>query len=279
MLGEARDGAVAAMAAGGAVEDGGLHGGGLCAGARRVTSHAVRAALQSVIAYALPPRCAGCGTPVEADGRFCAACWQGLRFIGPPWCDGCHLPFELEPAPGERCDACRARPPRHAGVSAAVAYGDTARRLALALKYGGRMGVAATMAGLMRRHLPADAELVVPVPLHRWRLWQRGYNQAGLIGAALARAGGVPFVADALARTRRTPPLKGMNGRERARAVRGAFAVAPKGATAIGGRRVVLVDDVHTSGATVAGCTDALLAAGAARVDVLCWARVLDGSD
>ena len=140
------------------------------------------------------------------------------------------------------------------------------------------MGVADTMARLMRRHLPPDAELIVPVPLHRWRLWRRGYNQAGLIGAALARASGARFVPDALVRTRRTPPLKGMNGRERAAAVRGVFAVGPGGA-ALAGARVVLVDDVHTSGATVTGCTDVLLGVGAARVDVLCWARVLDGSD
>ena len=237
------------------------------------------AMLRPVVAYALPPRCAGCGVPVEADGRFCADCWRGLHFIGPPWCAGCHRPFDHQSASGERCDDCFLRPPRHAGVSAAVAYGETAKRLALALKYGGRMGVAGTMAGLMRRHLPPDAELIVPVPLHRWRLWQRGYNQAGLIGAALGRVGGVAFDPDALVRTRRTPPLRGMNGRERAQVVRGVFAIAPTGAATVAGRRVVLVDDVYTSGATVAGCTDVLVAAGAVRVDVLCWARVLSGSD
>ena len=276
MLGIAGDRAVAAVTAGGAVEYGWRHGRGLCAGAGRVTSGPVLAALHAVIDYALPPRCAGCGTPVEADGRFCSACWQELRFIAPPWCAGCHRPFDFEAAPGERCEDCRARPPRHAGVSAAVAYGDTARRLALALKYGGRMGVADTMAGLMRRHLPRDADLIVPVPLHRWRLWQRGYNQAGLIGAGLAKGGTAAFVADALIRTRRTPPLRGMDGRERARVVGGAFAVNPARAAAVAGRRIVLVDDVHTSGATVEGCTDALLGAGAARVDILCWARVLN---
>lgn len=160
-----------------------------------------------------------------------------------------------------------------------MAYGETARRLALALKYGGRMGVADTMAGLMQRHLPADAQLIVPVPLHRWRLWRRGYNQAGLIGAALGRRGDLSFVTDALVRTRRTPPLRGMNGRQRAEAVRDVFAMSPTGATTVGGARIVLVDDVFTSGATVAGCADVLLTAGAARVDVLCWARVLNGED
>lgn len=133
-----------------------------------------RPLLHVVRDLALPPRCPGCGAPVGADGRFCAPCWGALRFIGPPWCAGCGRPFDYDAGEGARCDDCRARPPRHAGVRAAVAYGPIARQLALKLKYGGRIGIAETMAALMARHLPADAELVAPVPLHRWRLWSRG---------------------------------------------------------------------------------------------------------
>ncbi|HEU0043677.1 ComF family protein [Sphingomonas sp.] len=240
---------------------------------------AMHSALRLLADFALPPRCSGCGTPVGNDGQFCADCWGSLRFIGPPWCAGCHLPFDYDLGAGARCDACLARPPRRAGVSAAVAYGPVARRLALKLKYGGRMGAADTMAALMQRHLPSDAELLVPVPLHRWRLWQRGYNQAALIAAALARAGGVRCPPEVMVRIRRTPVLKALNGRERARAVRGAFAVTRAGRDRICGRHVVLVDDVFTSGATVDACAAALLDAGAARVSVLCWARVLDGND
>lgn len=228
---------------------------------------------------ALPPRCPGCGTPVAADGRFCAGCWGELHFLGPPWCAGCHLPFEFDREPGALCAACLQRRPRHRGVSAAVAYGPIARRLALKLKYGGRMGVAETMAALMVRHLPAEAELIVAVPLHRWRIWSRGYNQAALIAAAVARLGGVSCARDALVRTRRTPVLRGMSGRARANAVAGAFAVKPSAWAHVQGRQLVLVDDVHTSGATVDACTAALLGAGAAGVSVLCWARVLYGSD
>lgn len=236
-------------------------------------------ALRLLADFALPPRCSGCGVPVGDDGQFCATCWPSLRFIGPPWCAGCHRPFDYDLGPDARCDACLSRPPRHAGVRAAVAYGPVARQLALKLKYGGRMGVADTMAALMRRHLPAGAEVLVPVPLHRSRLWQRGYNQAGLIGAGVARASGLQCPADVLVRTRRTPVLKGLSGHHRARAVQGAFAVTPAGRDRVAGRHVVLVDDVHTSGATANACTAALLDAGAARVSVLCWARVLDGDD
>lgn len=252
--------------------------GGLVRSRAARDKRSVRALFRPMLDYALPPRCGGCAAVVEEQGRFCAACWSSLHFIGPPWCAGCHRPFDYAVEADARCADCVARPPRHAGVSAAVAYGAVARRLALKLKYGGRMGAARTMAALMRRHLPADADLLVPVPLHRRRLWQRGYNQAGLIAAALAEDD-LPFAADALVRTRATPVLRGMNGHARRQAVRDAFAVTTAGAARMRGRHVVLVDDIHTSGATTAACTDALLSAGAAGVSVLCWARVLDGRD
>jgi ComF family protein len=232
--------------------------------------------LAPVIGFALPPRCGGCGAITAADHRFCALCWQSLRFIGPPWCATCHTPFAFDEGADARCAACLADPPRHAGVKAAVAYGDVARNVALRLKYGRRTALATTAAGLMLRHLPPDPDLLVPVPLHRWRIWSRGYNQAGLIAAALSQASGTPVLMDALVRTRRTRVLKGLGAAGRQRAVRGAFAVAPIRKAAIAGRRIVLVDDVYTSGATADACVATLRAAGAASVLVVCWARVLD---
>ncbi len=239
---------------------------------------AVPAALiAQLVALALPPRCPGCGAVVEADHRFCAACWSGLRFLGDPSCARCGMPFEVDRGPGACCGPCLVRPPVHDGVRAAVAYGPVASDIALKLKYGGRLALAGTMARLMLRHMPVDATRIIPVPLHRRRLWTRGYNQALLIAAALGRLSGVAVERDALRRTRSTPPLRGMGGRSRAKAVQGAFRVHDP--AAIAGQTVVLIDDVHTSGATVTACAKVLRKAGARRVTVLCWARVVGADD
>ncbi|MBD8550123.1 ComF family protein [Sphingomonas sp. CFBP 8764] len=174
---------------------------------------------------------------------------------------------------------CLTQPPRHAGVRAAVAYGPVARGLALRLKYGGRTAFAATMARAMHRLMPEQAALIVPVPLHRWRLWSRGFNQAALIATTLANLSTVPADLNVLVRTRQTTVLRGLGRRQRGRAVAGAFAVAAGGRDRLRGRAVVLIDDIYASGATSAACTGALLAAGAESVTILCWARVLDDTD
>ncbi|OYY90663.1 MAG: amidophosphoribosyltransferase [Sphingomonas sp. 28-66-16] len=235
--------------------------------------------LRWVTDLALPPRCPGCGVIVEADHRFCVACWSSLHLLGPPWCAACHRPFAFDRGEGAVCAECLATPPRHAGIRAAVAYGDVARTLALRLKYGGRTGHAETAARLMRRLIPETADLLVPVPLHRWRLWQRGFNQAALIARALSRATGLPVDLDALRRRRATPLLRGLGARARAEAVRGAFAIAPARRHSLAGQAIILVDDVYTSGATSDACTRLLLGAGAASVTILCWARVLGEGD
>ncbi|HXH16113.1 MAG TPA: ComF family protein [Sphingomonas sp.] len=233
--------------------------------------------LRHIVGFALPPRCAGCGTPVAEDHRFCATCWSGLRFLGPPWCAGCNLPFAFDRGEEARCASCLADPPRHAGVRAAVAYGPVARTLALRLKYGGRIAFAETMARQMRRLLPVDMDLLVPVPLHRWRIWSRGFNQAALIADAVAALSGVPHDRAALVRRRQTIVLRGLGGRQRSKAVAGAFAVPD--ANRVRGRAIALVDDVYTSGATADACTRAMLKAGARSVTILCWARVLSSPD
>jgi ComF family protein len=174
------------------------------------------------------------------------------------------------------CGACLADPPAHAGARAAVAYGDVAKTLALRLKYARRTGFAETAARQMARLMPEGADLLVPVPLHRWRIWGRGFNQAALIGDALARVSGVPQAATLLVRRRATPVLRGLGPRGRAKAVTGAFALTPLARDRLKARHVVLVDDVYTTGATVGACTRVLLKGGAAKVTVLAWARVTD---
>ncbi len=234
-----------------------------------------RAPFLRLVDLALPPRCPGCSVIVEADHRFCATCWDSLQFLGPPWCAHCHLPFDYDRGEDARCAACLASPPPHDGVRAAVAYGEVARRLALKLKYGGRLAAAQTMAQAMARLVPEGADLLVPVPLHRWRLWSRGFNQALLIARSLSRQSGLPVEIDLLRRVKATPKLQGLGRRARAKTVAGAFALGPQARMRLQGRTVLLVDDVHTSGATGDACARLLKRGGASRVVLLCWSRVL----
>ncbi len=235
----------------------------------------LKGAVRPALDYALPPRCPGCGVIVEADDAFCLTCWSGMRFLGEPCCARCGVPFEHERGGEAACGACLAAPPPFDTARAVLAYGDIARKVALKLKYGRRVGLARLVARHMARRLPTlDAPpLIVPVPLHRWRLWWRGFNQSALIAEHLGKACGLPVDKHALLRVRATQPLRSMQARQRAKAVAGAFALA-KGHE-LKGRAVLLIDDVHTSGATAAACARALKRGGASSVHLLCWARAL----
>jgi ComF family protein len=235
-----------------------------------------RHALRPILDFALPPRCPGCGAVTEAPHRFCLPCWSALAFLGAPCCARCALPFDYGEGAELVCGRCLAEPPAFDRLRAAVAYGDIARKVALKLKYGGRPGIAETMARFMARHLDAGGDAILaPVPLHRWRIWRRGYNQAALIAAALGRRTGLERRLDLIERVRATPVLRGMNPRQRREAVRGAFRLNPRHQGTLKGKSVVLVDDVYTSGATANACARIVRRAGAARVDVIAWARVV----
>jgi ComF family protein len=235
-----------------------------------------RAALRPVVDFALPPRCPGCGAITSEPHRFCLDCWSRLDFLGDPCCACCGLPFGFGPGGEEFCGACLVDRPAFDRMRAAVAYGDIPRKVALKLKYGGRPGVAETIARYVERHVsPGTDAWLAPVPLHRWRIWKRGYNQAALIASALARRSGMQARLDLLERVKATPVLRAMSPSQRRDAVRGAFRVAAAHRDWVRGRSVMLVDDVYTSGATVDACARALKRAGAARVEVLCWARVV----
>lgn len=225
-----------------------------------------------IIDFALPPRCAGCGLIVAGDFQLCVTCWQSLTFLLAPGCMLCGLPMEIE---GQECAPCLLKAPDHDGVRAAVAYGDIARAIVLKLKHGRRVGLVKLIGRMLARHLPSEPVLIVPVPLHRWRTWRRGFNQSALIAVELSKLSGRALALDGLKRIKSTPLLRGLGRAERAKAVRSAFAVNPADIPRINGSTIVLVDDVYTSGATANSCAKALKKAGAARVIILCWARVL----
>ncbi|HET8726822.1 MAG TPA: ComF family protein [Alphaproteobacteria bacterium] len=239
-----------------------------------ILGRAARLALDAV----LPPRCLGCGAVVDAQGALCAECWPRLRFLGPPWCACCGLPFEFDVGEGALCGACSREKPAFDRARAALAYDDGSRPLLLAFKHGDATHSAPAYGAWLRRvaaDLVAETDLIAPVPLHRWRLLRRRYNQAALLALALAREAGRPAVPDLLVRRRATPSQAGRSRSGRARNVQGAFAVRPSRSALAEGRRVLLVDDVATTGATVEECARALKRAGAAAVFVVTLARVL----
>ena len=225
------------------------------------------------IDFALPPRYAGCGLIVGEVGSFCLDCWTKLDFLGACGCQRCGIP--LEATDSEICAACLAQPSPVDRMRAAVAYGEIARSLALRLKYSRKTALAATMARYMAVHLDdyASDSVLMPVPLHRRRLWGRGFNQAVLIARALAETKHLRVECRTLVRTRATPPLKEMSMVQRRRAVSGAFGLAA-GQT-VRGRKIILVDDVLTTGSTASACARVLKRAGAERVELISWARVV----
>lgn len=240
------------------------------------------AALNSVVDFVFPPRCPLCGLPIAEHGGLCLACWAKLVVPSGTCCSLCQRPLGDGLGEGEGanliCAPCMAEPPRHAGIAAATLYNDTSRALVLALKHGRRVGLAPMMARMIKARLPAlDGEwLVLPVPLHRWRILRRGFNQSALIAATIARMAGQRLLVDGLVRQRPTPSLGGLNRKARARALSGAIVPHPRRAADLRGANVLLVDDVMTSGATTNACISALRRAGVAQVRIACFARVLD---
>ena len=238
----------------------------------------LRRAVRGVTGLILPRRCLACGTPVAGEGALCAECWPAVRFLGPPFCTACGYPFEFDPGAGALCGACAAELPAFERARSVFVYDAASRGPLLAFKHADRTDAAPTFARLMvsaASDLLPDADMIVPVPLHRRRLLARRFNQSALLAQALGRETAIEAVPDLLVRTRHTPSQAGLSASARRRNVTGAFAVRKGMADSMRGARVLMVDDVYTTGATVGACTAVLLRAGAQAVDVITLARVV----
>ncbi len=223
----------------------------------------------------LPPSCLACDAPVEDDGQFCLPCFRAANFISASFCACCGLPLPF--AAAALCRRCGESPPAFTTARAALRYDALAQRLILPFKYADATHAARGLARLIQRpgaDLLAAADLLVPVPLHPARLRARRYNQAALLAAALSRLSNHPHRPDALRRHRATVPLAGLSWAARQAELQDA--ISPRAGVTLTGLRILLIDDVMTTGATASACAAALLSAGARRVDVLTAARVPD---
>jgi ComF family protein len=242
---------------------------------------ALRRAGRLALEFALPLLCPSCREPLGEGVGLCASCWSRLSLIEPPYCARLGIPFVFDPGAGLLSMEAIANPPAYDRARAAVRYDDVAASLVQQLKYGDRLDLAPMMGRWMARagrELLADANGVVPVPLHWRRLWARRFNQSAALAGAISALCGVPVMHGGLKRVRATPQQVGLSKAERADNVQGVFRVPAEQKAEITGQRIVLVDDVLTSGATVDACARALLRAGAAHVDVLVFARVVANS-
>jgi ComF family protein len=229
----------------------------------------------------VPPHCPTCDEPVSAPGLFCAACFNRAGFATDPCCAVCGVMFAYaaQGGPEGLCPGCRAVPPAYSLARAAFRYDSHSRGLILPFKHADRTEHARMLATHMARTgraLLREAEILVPIPLHRRRLFRRRYNQAALLARWLSKVSRVQVVPDGLIRHRATAPLGDKTAEERHALLDGVFTVRPSRAAAIAERRVLLVDDVMTSGATANACAEVLRSAGAVDVMILVAARVPD---
>ena len=232
-----------------------------------------------------PPRCPICGNATADQGGLCAPCWSELVIPGDPACATCSRPFpsDMTNADGAQCAVCLERMPKHSGIYAGTIYNDASRKLILSFKHGRKIALARQLAEMIGSKIPQTDDVVrlpllVPVPLHRWRLWRRGYNQSALLALELEKLGKGKALVDGLYRIRNTPMLGGMQRKQREKTLSGAIRLNPRRATMLSGRDIILVDDVLTSGATSDACTRVLLKGGARSVSIACFARVMSGA-
>ena len=220
----------------------------------------------------LPSLCLACDEAVAGGIALCGTCWGKIHFIAKPYCPCCGAPFETPVGDGMLCAGCIAEPPEFASSRAAMLYDDASRNIILGFKHGDRTHSANVLAGWMQRAGPellAQTDIIMPVPLHRWGLFKRRYNQSALLALRLGKLSGKRVMVDGLNRIRATPAQGHLKRKERADNVKGAFTVTAD----VKAKHILLIDDVVTTGSTVNECAKVLKQAGAASVTVLTLAR------
>jgi len=246
--------------------------------AEKPLAHAFSNLFRKSLGALLPERCYSCGDIVGERPGLCATCWPNLTFITDPKCQRCGRPFEFDPFGPVECAECLRRTPVFEKARSSMVYDDGSRPLILAFKHADRVDMAPMMATWLQRageDIWQSADLIAPVPLHWTRLWSRKFNQSAELARHLSLKTGKTYAPEIIRRKRRTPSQAQLRASARAKNVRGAFSVSKKSASQISGKRVLLVDDVMTTGSTLNACAGVLLWAGAGAVDVLTLARVV----
>lgn len=236
---------------------------------------AIRRLPRAVLDFFIPPLCFGCDEPVTQTQTLCAKCWKEIHFVAPPFCARCGAPFDLPVEEGTLCGACIEQDPVFTSARSALIYDDASKPIILKLKHADRLHPIPALANWMIRAAGSvlqEADLIIPVPLHRWRLLKRRYNQSALLAQAIGKQMGKAVCVDGLMRIRSTPSQGQFNRKQRYTNIAKAFAL--REGTDVKGKTITLVDDVLTSGATVNECSKVLLSAGAASVHVVTLARV-----
>ena len=240
-----------------------------------------RTALRRLADIVVPPVCLACQRPLGSHDALCAACWRQIRFIRPPLCDRLGLPLPFDTGGVMISGAALKDPPPYDRARAVAQFDHVMRELIHKFKYADRLDARALLGRWLAasgQELIVDADMIVPVPLHRWRLLRRKFNQAAILAREVSRTTGVPYEPSLLTRTKNTRQQVGLSEAERRRNLSGAFHIGKRAAARIVGRNVVLVDDVITTGSTIGACARVLKRAGAARVDILALALVTDDS-
>lgn len=245
--------------------------------ARAALSPMARGA-RALVEIVYPPACIACGKATGTPHGLCSGCWAGLRFIERPYCERLGTPFAVDHGLSLVSPAAIADPPVYARARAVARYEETARTLVHRLKYSDRLDTARALGVMLARaggELAGDCDLVVPVPLHRTRLWWRRFNQSMELAKPVAETFGKPLRRELLLRVKRTSPQVGLTRNQRGLNLQGAFLVPPAAKPEVRGKRILLIDDVITTGATAEACARALRRAGARSVDLIAFARVL----